>query len=207
MIYDICEILKSKLVGLSFVDKLAGLTQVAVDVKADASPPVVKRFPVACSVLGKDCSDAENRLSDLMPDSKLRSVIFFEDITGITFFGQERNELIFRCRPRLVGWINQKKLGKNECSVTPLIVANIIKAFGTGRRFNDGLYIKTMINVIGEVAKTPAIFNKYTFSEIQNQYLMYPYDYFALDLSVEFRINADCIDDFVVGPEDECNDT
>jgi len=107
----------------------------------------------------------------------------------------------------LVCWLSQKRLGTNQCSITPLIVANIIKALGTNKRFNDGLYIKARIQVAGEVAKTPAIFGRYTFDEKQTQFLMYPFDYFALDIVVDFRVNADCIDDFVVGILDECNDT
>jgi len=207
MIYDICEILKNRLIGEPYVDKIAGLVQVVQDVQKSDKGTFIKKFPVACDVTGKDCADNTSRLSDLVPDSKKRSVIYFEDISGVTFRGQERNEFIFQARPRLVCWLSQKRLGTNQCSITPLIVANIIKALGTNKRFNDGLYIKARIQVAGEVAKTPAIFGRYTFDEKQTQFLMYPFDYFALDIVVDFRVNADCIDDFVVGILDECNDT
>jgi hypothetical protein len=206
MIHDICEILKNKIINEPYVDKIAGLVQVAQDVQSSKQGSIVKRFPIACDVTGKDCADATFRLSELVPNSKNKSVIYFEDISGVTFRGQERNEFIFQARPRLVCWLNQKQLGKNECSITPLVVANIIKALGTNKRFNDGLYIKAMIQVAGQVTKTPAIFQRYTYDEKTTQFLMFPFDYFALDIVVEFRINSDCIGDWIVEPPEVCLD-
>jgi len=206
MIYDICEILKSRLIGQPYVDKIAGLVQVAQDVKNTDNGSIVKRFPIACDVTGKDCADASFRLSDLVPDSKKKSVIYFEDISGVTFRGQERNEFIFQARPRLVCWLNQKQLGKNQCSITPLVVAHIIKTLGTNKRFNDGLYIKANIQVAGQVVKTPAIFQRYTYDEKTTQFLMFPFDYFALDIIVDFRVNSDCIEEWLVEPPEVCLD-
>jgi len=207
MIYEICEILKNRISGQPFVDKIAGLVQTAQDVQSSKTGSVVKKYPIACDVTGKECADNSSRLSDLVPDSKKRSVIYFEDISGVQFIKQERNEFIFTARPRLVCWLNQKKLGKNQCSVTPLVVANLVKALATNQRLNEGMFIKMFINVAGQTVKTPSIFSRYTFSEAQNQFLMFPFDYFALDIFVEFRINADCIDEFIVEPVDECVNT
>lgn len=206
MIYDICEILKNRIVARPYVDKIAGLVQTVQDVQKTKTGTFVKKFPVACDVAGKECADNNSRLSDLVPDSKKKSVIYFEDISGVTYRGQERNEFIFQARPRLVCWLNQKQLGKNQCSITPLVVVDIINSLGTNKRFNDGLYIKANIQVLGEVAKSPAIFNRYTFDEKTTQFLMFPFDYFALDLVVEFRVNKDCIDDWIVEPPEICLD-
>jgi len=52
------------------------------------------------------------------------------------------------------------------------------------------------IKVNQELVKSAAIFSKYSYDEAVTQYLMYPFDYFALDITTDFLINKSCIIDW-----------
>lgn len=69
----IATIIKDQIDGLSFIDKIAGLvstTYMTID-------GVQKAFPVACCVTADDCK--AGAYNDLTPDSKYKTVIYFED--------------------------------------------------------------------------------------------------------------------------------
>jgi hypothetical protein len=205
MIHDIGEIIKARLIGLNFVDRLAGITQVvSYQEQTRDKNPIIQRMPAACDVESLNCGEDKSRLKDLVPDSKKRSVIFLEDVNGANFVGRTRNDLNFTANIRLVAWINQQKLGKNDCSVSGPIMAKIIGALQTTSPFNSAPYTRITISINRIVPKTPAIFQRYTFPLEEKQYLMWPFDYFALDLLVKFSMNENCQDEFIIGPEDEC---
>jgi len=107
----------------------------------------------------------------------------------------------------LVGWLNKKKLGKDDCSITSIVVANVIRALTQGKRtFNEFPFTKVSIKINQQVLGDEKIFSRYSYSETEIQYLIYPYDFFALDLKVKFSINEDCMEEFELGIENECND-
>jgi len=205
MIQEIGEIIKARLIGINFVDRLAGITQVvSYQERTRDEAKIEERFPAACDVESLNCGEDKSRLKDLVPDSKKRSVIFLEDISGAQFTGRTRNDLNFTANIRLVAWINQQKLGKDNCSVTGPIMAKIIGALQTTSPFNNAPYTRISISIGRIVPKTPAIFQRYTFPLTEKQYLMWPFDYFALDLVVKFSMNENCQEPFIIGPEDEC---
>lgn len=201
MIYEIGEILKTELINEVYVDKIAGIVMVALDTDAEKSTP--KRFPISCDVEGKDCIE-QGKYSDLVPNSNKKSVIYFEDISGVSRIGNTGARIDFDARPRIVVWLNKTKLGKTDCSIAPIIVANIIKKLEGIKRRNTGQFINMNVEVVNEVPKTPEIFSRYTYNQYQ-QFLLYPYEYFALTLKVTFSINPNCINDFVLGDVDNCN--
>lgn len=206
MINDIGNILKNKLIGLPFVDRIAGIVQTAVDKTQDSDNKfVIKRFPVSCDVTNKDCEDNTNRLSDLIPNDTKKSIFYFEDIGGVSFVNQIGANMNFVASVRLVAWLNIKKLGKTDCSITSLIVANVIREYNKQKTFNENPFTRIKIKVEKQVIKDANIFAKYTYNQHNTQYLTYPFDYFALDLKVEFSINEKCMNDFNLGIEDECN--
>ena len=202
MIHEIGEILKGKLSGQSYVERIAGIVDVANDVKQTGKGSIIKRFPIACNVEGIDCNET-GFLNDLVPNSSKKSVIFFEDITGVAKIGQRGVYYNFEARPRLVAWINKKKLGKTDCSISTIIIANIIKLLETIKHENVGYFQNINVEVVSEVPRSPAIFNRYTFDNM-SQYLMHPYEYFALNLKVNFWMSPDCLDEFIVEPEINC---
>ena len=207
MIKDIANILKAKLQPLPFVDRLAGVVQIARSQETVEGKLIQTRFPISCDVNGEDCAEGGQRLIDLIPNSEKKSVFYFEDIGGAQFIDRTRNDLNFQANLRLVGWLNMKELGKNQCSVTSLIVANVIRALTQGKKtFNEDPFTRITIEINQQVLNNANIFSDYTYKETETQYLMYPYDFFALDLRVFFSINENCMDTFILEPADECND-
>lgn len=205
MITEIGNILKSRIISQPYVDRIAGIVMTMIEEQVTDENTFIKKFPVSCDISGEDCSESNSRYKDLIPNSNKKSVIYFEDLTGITFLSRERDNLLFQCSPRMIGWLNLTKLGRTECSISSLIVPDIIDKLITISPFNTATFNRVSIKVNKQVPKTAQIFNKYTFLEKETQYLMYPYDYFALDLTVNFAVNKNCIADFAPSAEDECN--
>jgi len=207
MITAIGEILKDRIKDCNFAERVAGIVQtLSMQSKSkDNKTTITKKYPISCAVVGEDCGEDKSTYKDLIPDSSKRSVMYFEDIGGIQFLRRERNDLVFEAKIRLVVWLNQQKLGKNECSVSAPIMAHLIAKLQTTSPFNNPPYTKMSIHVAAIAQKNPAIFGKYTYDEAVMQFLMYPFDYFAIDLLVDYSINANCLEDFVVGVPDECN--
>jgi hypothetical protein len=205
MIEEIGEILKDRISGAVYADRLAGIVSVIQYKDKIDGKEFMHRFPAACDIESLNCGEETNKVNDLVPDSKKKSVIFFEDISGANLQGKDRGNNVYQANVRLVAWINQKQLGKSECSVTGPIMNDLITRLQTTSPINISPYTKMKISVIKIVPKTPAIFNRYTFPLTGKQYLMYPFDYFALDIRVQFNINSKCLDEYVLGTVDECN--
>ena len=203
MTIEVGNIIKGYLQSLSFIDKLAGVVKVITKVDVDENgKTITKRFPVACNVDFNTCSNTD-KYKDLIPDSSLGCIIFLEDL-GCRFIGNKGNKQAWKASYRLVGWVNNAKLGKENCSVTGQIIASIINKFPVVP-FNDGIYQTVVINVIGQDPKTGnSPFLKYTYDEVQTQYLMFPFDYFSLTVDVNFDIDKRCLTDFVKNSEINC---
>jgi hypothetical protein len=200
MIFTIGEILKSKLIGFTYVDRIAGI--VTTGVKKDANGAIV-RFPIACDVDGIECDDT-GRINDLIPNDIAKSVLYFEDLGGSQFNEKSGNDLKFTTNIRLVGWLNLALLGKDNCSVTAQVVAHIMTRLESTNEVNPIPFTRLKIAVIGQVQRTPQIFARYTYQETQTQYLMFPFDYFAIDFRVTYSINKNCVPEFNAGDPDEC---
>ena len=104
----IASILKSRIADLDFVDKIAGLVATQyMNVTNEAGVKVQKSYPVACCTTADDC--ITGAYNDLAPDSKYKSVIYFED-RGVTFERYASNWKYYRSNLRLVAWLNVKKI-------------------------------------------------------------------------------------------------
>lgn len=205
MNYAIATIHGSFLSGLNFIDKLGSIVRPITFMSGDASKPVRKVIPVDCNVSQKDCVAATKKNTDLVPNSKYKSIHYFED-NGVRQINSTERDFKFESNLRLVGWINLKKLGKTDCSVSAKAVLQIINAFPSGR-FNYGEYKNIQIVSISEAPKSSAIFSKYTYDEATLQYLMFPFDYYALDIITRFTISKNCIEDFELGEQTDCETT
>ena len=191
----VANILKTKIETLPFVDTIAGL--VTVGQKKDKTE--VLRFPISRDVTHTDCING--RYTDLIPNDKKTSVIYFED-RGISNNGTSGRRTIYESQLILVGWLNLKKIGKEDIGITSLAVGSILKVLNVPR-FNEGMFQRIDITIENQLVKNTQIFSAYTFRE-EAQYLMFPFDYFALNISVTFEIDTECINDFVMGVPDDC---
>lgn len=189
MNYDIANIIRTYIEPLPFADRVASTVR-AVSVYMDNGGKTIKKtYPVDCGVTEKDC--LAGKYQDLTPDSSRKSIIYFED-NGTARVENNTPDFSFISSLRLVCWMNLNKMGKIGCSNSALAVASLLNAIPT-RYFNSGIYTRIQIQVNNEVAKNASIFSKYTYDEAVTQYLMYPFDYFALDMTVKFTIPKHCI--------------
>lgn len=186
----IANIIKTHIEDLDFVDKIAGLVST---VNIDVGPKdnlVTKSYPVACCVTANDCKSGAH--NDLMPDSKYKTVIYFED-NGVSFVKSESNWKYYTSSVRLVCWINVAKIlgdACNEgtaCTLAAHLIAEIIRVLPEFPEHHDEFDF-VYSEVVGQVIRDNSIFSKYTFDEKHIQYLMYPYDYFALEIQTSFAV-------------------
>ncbi len=208
MTTDIADILKSQINALPFIDKLAGLVKtVVISDQNESGQKIKKSFPIACNVSGDECVN-NGAYKDLTPNNSYKSVLYFEEAGGTQLTGIERGKMHFRSQVRLVGWLNLKKMGLTDCQYSSTAVLQIIRELSAmiqpGNYGNK--YIHLRVTGINEIEKSSAIFGRYTYDESINQYLVYPFDYFALNISVEFSVNPSCIENEEIPDIELCDD-
>lgn len=185
-----------------FIDRLAGVVKVLSKQERNENEGVIiKTFPVACDMSFEDCSKP-GKLKELMPDSKLGCIVYLEEDGGVEKIGEFNKIKQYRVSYLLVGWLNQKKLGTSECSITGAVVNTIINAL-SAKPFNSGIYQTIQIEVSEQNPKSVNPFSKYSYDE-ETKFLMYPFDYFSLKLSVTVNINSSCIEPFTKQNESNC---
>lgn len=203
MTSDIANILKGYIDNVGFADKVAGLVKsVTVMDENDAGVKTRRTFPVSCDTSYNDCE--KGKYLDLIPNKKYKSIMYFED-GGSRLIGEDPRDFTFTSTLRLVGWMNLQKMGKTNCSISGLAVAHVLKALPTNFN-NQGMYSRMRIKAVSQEVKSNAIFSRYTYKEETLQYLMYPYDYFALNIEVNYSINKNCIEDWENQTELNCVD-
>jgi hypothetical protein len=191
----IANIIKGHISSLDFVDKLAGLVTTATLNIGEGDAKVQKSFPVACCVTADDCKTG--MYNDLVPDSKYKTVIYFED-GGVSFEKAQGKWKYYDSTLRLVCWINVKKImgdtcDSQPCTLSSCIIAKIIRALPVNPE-NHSPFDHVYSEVTDQVVRDASIFGRYTYNLTQAQYLMYPYDYFALTIKTSFAIclNGTC---------------
>jgi len=206
--YLIKELLNPSITALPFIDRYASIVRtVKVKVPNDTDEGIEKRYPVACDVLSPDCESiyTNDVYTNLVPDDSKNSVIYWEEIQGLTNTGQQPNgkykERIMKGKARLVAWLNLGKLGIAECNggiEAQLLLEDIIQKKG---KLQVGPFAGSnyWLQVANEVKQDPdLIFGKYDYPKDLNWYL-YPNNFFAID--VNFRLDQ-CLATSVVFPSD-----
>lgn len=204
MTVEVGNIIVGYLQGLTFIDKLAGVVKTITKSDVDGNNnPIRKTFPVACGLEFQDCIN-KGKYQDLVPDSKLKSIVYLED-SGIRLIRKEGYKNVYTASYRLVSWINQKALGYvDDCSITSKIIDVIISRFPDIPQ-TSGYYQELLIDVVGQDPKSLNPFSKYSYDEDRTQYLMRPFDYFSLQLEVTFKRDRRCAYQFEEEIEAACN--
>jgi hypothetical protein len=189
----IANIIKAYIECLDFVDKIAGLVQtVFLNITGENGVKVQKSFPVSCTTSVEDCKNG--LYNDLTPDSKYKTVIYFED-GGVTFNKREGNFICYTSHLKLVCWINvgidERCPDGEPCTQAADFIKQIICQLPT-HPVNVSPFANFYPVIISEDIRSNSIFSKYTYNELQTQYLMYPYDYFALNIETTFCV---CVTD------------
>lgn len=203
----LADILKDRLIGQPGIEKISGNTVVLTkeDVLYDKDNneigTMTLRYPIADKAQVSDCEETGELFVPMIPDSKFKSVSYFED-NGTRQL--QRGE--YETKIRYVWWGNLYHLGELDTArnLPTLVQANVIKEL-CGQPFNAGIMQRININVDNIPPKSNNIFSKYTYKETDVQYLLHPYDYFAIDFLVTYRINPKCLNDIILNSPVLCD--
>ena len=174
-------------------EDIGGLVRPAVrrvPIKGQPGKFFVQRFPVACDVTWTDCDGNEEILRMYTPDSSKRVVIYFED-NGLKEV-KDGNRISYRSYLRLVCWMNTDKFQNAGCALDFYAINAIRATFDTRPVNYNALAQSLRVLNVSIPKKGPEIFAQYTFNEYM-QYLLHPYDYFAMDIETEFSVNTTCL--------------
>jgi len=188
MVTDIADFIKSFIKPLPFVETIAGVVKtLEVSSEGENGRFIIKRYPIA---LNTPSGCDQSRYMDLVPDFNKKSIIYFED-KGTTFLDRRDSLQFFESRLKLVCWLNVEKLGY-ESLLSPFIIKEIMRVIPAGMFNAPPLYQRISIKIESEDQKDSNIFSRYTYDEKVTQYLMFPADYFALNLKVNYAVNLHC---------------
>lgn len=198
MNYIIANKFKELISGLPFVDILAGRVKVHKEFIPSSEGTFIQTYPVECMITAEQCLNGDYK--DLSPDSSKKSIIYFEDL-GCQFLDKNVKEIVYNSRLRLVGWLNLNKFVNGGCSMSAQVIANILNELPFSQPINiagDLPLAKVKVISCLEVPQSPDIFLKYTYDEAKSQFLMFPFDYFAIELTTTFTLPLNCIPEIVM---------
>lgn len=201
---SIAKIIKGKIESLNWADLVSGLVREYVKVDtidtAQGKAQQRKTFPVSCDLTNNECKGG--RYMDLVPNSKKRSILYFED-GGTSLIEVKGNDYRYRSNLLLVGWVNMEMFDtQNNCSISPQLITSILDSLPKNE-FNEDGFTRIKMQFVSERPKNSAIFARYTYDEGLTGFLLYPYDFFALQLKTEFTVNAACFDPIEIKERNE----
>lgn len=203
MIFEITETIKQRIedANLTYVETLAGLTRIEhVEKQTSKNSLIQKVYPIYCD-LNDGCNTS--KVMPLIPDKKKKSLFYFEDLRGVSVNNTDRGFVNYTAYIRLIGWLNPKLLGSEDCSITAPITGGLISVI-LGKTFNSGYLVKIKTRILNIPPKDSSLFSKYKYNRHFIELLDKPYDYFAIDIAVDFSVHHNCIDKFTPGIPDLC---
>jgi hypothetical protein len=203
MIFKITEVLKQRIEdsNLSYIETLAGLTRIEhVEKKKSKDSLIQKSYPIYCDVKN-ECD--QSKILPLVPGRKKKSLFYFEDLRGVTVNDTDSGFVNYTGYVRLIAWLNPKLLGSEDCSITAPITNELINIL-LGKTFNSGDFAKIKTRILSIPSKGPHLFSKYKYNRNFIELLDKPYDYFALDIAVDFSIHKNCINKYIVNTPITC---
>lgn len=205
----IANILKQQLQLLPFLDKVAGLVYTAEYQEAlepideevgdqQMRTSIIKRVPLSCDLTVDNCDTAY-----LVPDSAKKGIGYFES-GDIQFLGKQGQYGQYRSFIRCVVWINTLWIKSPSCLYTgDRLLNHVLQKLTSIQLYNADpfLGVSVALNKIPKPDKN--IFAPYTYDLYNTQYLMAPFEFFALDLAIDFKINIACIADITMLSDQE----
>lgn len=185
MIHSVISALLPDILNLSFADKVGGIVYpMQKQIKTTKDDFITKTFPV----YGNDptvCLDQP--YIDMVPDSDLKSVIYFESQPEMITESGCNAAIISDTQITLVAWFNLGKINKTLTTGEGMlrIIATVLN--GTHDLVINGMNVHTVFTLTNIDFRNPAIFGKYdaTYKEANKQYLIYPRDFGALNYDVQ----------------------
>lgn len=192
----IAAILKDRISQFTYVDRIAGMVRTA---QMERAGQVVK-LPVAIDVDDDLACDAST-LRDMVPDERYACMVYFED-RGFQRITSRTRGTSFRSSIRMVCWVNTAKFGGD-----PMAGERIMQQFLAEVHQPGPVNTDTLVGLRTTAETSPerggGLFGAYTYPESASQYLLWPFDAFAIDIAAEYRLRPGCEDEPVPG-DDTC---
>lgn len=210
MLFSAIDLLTTDIEALGWVERYGRLTRpvtILTHQGIEDEEKFYKTLPVSCSVSLADCQEGNTRYYAMTPDSSKKSVAYWEQQSGFTFTYDEGDGFLTGSAvARFVGWLNLTKLGKTDCTITADIVAPLLQTLNTTKRPTSGVFTNGSVRfeLIEQVQKDEAIFSEYTYDNQETGYLLFPYDFFAVDVAVTLKIDRNCFNAFTTAAEVSC---
>jgi hypothetical protein len=183
---DIAEVLKSKLLTAEYAERIAGLTRpVEVKIRDVSGSYQVRRVPMGCDVTNPETCPPNKML---IPDSRLSSIVWFED-GGVIMQEQQGRYFNFISELRLIVWLNLNFF-EHDCTISPAVEMDIVKRLSFNFE-NTANYQGIKVTGISFKPKDVSVFAQYSFENV-NLYTMYPYDFLSATITTMFSINSNC---------------
>jgi hypothetical protein len=199
-------ILLDKLKDASYLDRTSGIVQVITRVtEGDGGIRVEKKLPFTSFATYEDYGNAEKLM---VPDSRFKSCLYFED-NGVI---QQNASAVrgvrgatYESRIRIVCWLNTLIIsGAPDMLLSAKVMADIVKRLTQTPHFNSEPFININTSIATIPAQDDRIFSQYDYDATRTQYLMSPFDFFAIDLLVNYQIPDACLNSFVVVNKTDC---
>ena len=192
----IAAILKDRISQFTYVDRIAGMVRTA---QMERAGQVVK-LPVAIDVDDDLACDAST-LRDMVPDEAYACMVYFED-RGFQRITSRTRGTSFRSSIRLVCWVNTAKFGGDHMAGERIMQQFLSEVHQPGPVNTD-----TLVGLRTTAETSPehggGLFSAYTYPESSRQYLLWPFDAFAIDIAAEYRLRPGCEEEPVPG-NDSC---
>jgi len=197
MIYKIVDKIAEGLEDLVFADKVGGIAKKIITNIGGTQ----KTFPVYFNINQETCK-TENYV-DLVPDSSLKSIFYFEIIGQPSVVAANKRFIDFTSTVRLIGWVNYKLINQGFYDPS-LIVANIIKEIP--ERLDKIDFMSAIHITFSASVSKDDLFTGLSYNEPESQFMTYPYDAFGLDYDIDYRISTGCVSDVVINTAPCCDE-
>lgn len=189
---ELANVLKGRLMGLSFLDVVAGIVQPVIDTKFKVTDntAIQKKLPVAYDVSGKGTALGMER--QLVPDQSKKSILYFEDFGSVTDTrpGVKAGTLSFISNIRLVFWMNKVNCGFDKyAEVSLMCIDQILHRLTSSSAINGDGITRLFVYNPRVLIQDSSVFSRYNYDEAVVQYLRPPFEYFAIDLVCKYIVS------------------
>ena len=199
MIRQIVDVIVPTLASLNFADVVAGVVvTISKQSKSKDDGIVVEKFPAYYREPEDVCANYSTYI-DLIPNSKKKSIIYFEEISNFAYEDEDAYYVKMSSTVRLICWANLKLINQ-AYSDAYLLKQAIIKTIPETLPNIANRFSFIRLHFDAEEVRDVGLFSNYTYIEEQKQYLLYPYDYFGLNYTFDYWVAKRCEEDVIIDP-------
>lgn len=195
---EVAHILKERIAaggGVPFVEVIAGLAQ-RVEFKQPNGDgvPVLKRMPVSYdTTAAQGCKVTPE--TALVPNSKKKGLLYFEDMGSAFVDRVSGGHIKYRSTLVLVCWMNRARLvGDHYKEITSYCVTQLLSKLKAREISNEGNFARFYVTPGRILPQDASVFSRYTYEEAVTQYLRPPFEFFGMELTVEFTVHPACVE-------------